>query len=48
MKEMIDYNIARLISLRRTATESEQKVINVQLGKLYEWKYELLKGVDYV
>ena len=47
-KEMIDYNIARLIMLRRIASTQEQKIINLQLSKLYEFKYELLKGEDYV
>lgn len=43
-KNLIEYNIARLIMLRRTATTDEQKQINAQLTKLYAWKYELLKG----
>lgn len=42
--EILDKNIARLIILRRTATTQEQKLINLQLDKLYQFRYEILKG----
>lgn len=42
--DIINYNIKRLIKQRRLATTEEQKIINLQLNKLYEFKYEMMKG----
>ena len=47
-KEMIENAIRRLIIMRRDADVETQKKISIQLDKLYEFKYELLKGEDYV
>ena len=45
--EHINDNISRLIEMRKqTHNNIEwQKIINIQLDKLYEFKYELMKGV---
>lgn len=42
--EIINKNIGKLIQMRRVAKDAEQKRINIQLDKLYQFKYELLKG----
>lgn len=42
--EIINKNIRKLIQMRRVAKDTEQKRINIQLDKLYQFKYELLKG----
>lgn len=42
----IEQNIQRLIILRRDADAKTQKAINVQLNKLYEFKYLILGGLN--
>lgn len=42
-KELIEREIERLILMRRMADEETEKKINIQLDKLYQWKYELMK-----
>lgn len=44
----INENIARLIEWRRVADRQTQQRINAQLTKLYDFKYEILKGVENV
>lgn len=43
---IINENIERLILIRRDADSNEQKRINNQLDKLYEFKYSLIKGEE--
>ena len=43
--ETINKNIKRLIEWRRIADKNTQENINVQLTKLYDFKFEILKGV---
>lgn len=42
----IKANIARLLKMRMFAQGKELDRINAQLDKLYEFKYELLKGAE--
>lgn len=46
--ETVNKNIKRLIEWRRTASFEEQKKINLQLDKLYDFKWEILKGAQNV
>ena len=39
-------NIERLLKMRMFAKDKEVDRINTQLNKLYEFKYELLKGAE--
>lgn len=44
----IENNIKRLIEWRRMADKKTQEKINTQLTKLYDFKFEILKGVQNV
>ena len=43
--ETINKNIKRLIEWRKKADKQTQEKINTQLTKLYDFKFETLKGV---
>lgn len=43
--EQINKNIKRLVGWRRIADRDTQERINTQLTKLYDFKFEILKGV---
>lgn len=42
--EYIKIKIQSHITARRTATEAQQKAINLELNALYNAKYKILKG----